>query len=200
MKPRNLWLGYRTVKTAVASCLLAGYVAANSANILFVHVDDGNRIAQFLTDAGNTLTTHFLDAAIYNDYTSFDRVFVYDLYHSTYQNANQVQNYSNIGEWYNGLINRNLILDGRIISSDVVWTNATDMSSEEAWIQNYTHQLGLLGGSLVLGTDHSVFQSGINNINDRIGVSQFNGSFEGPQAVADPLSPLFLPALDSCRA
>ncbi|PTN12716.1 hypothetical protein [Nitrosomonas aestuarii] len=100
-----------------------------------------------------------------------------------------------------GLINRNLILDGRIISSDVVWTNANGMSSEEAWIQNYAHRLGLRGGGLVLGTAHSVFQSGINNIDDRIGVSQFNGFFGGPQAVVvDPLSPLFVPALDACRA
>ncbi|SEN56302.1 hypothetical protein [Nitrosomonas marina] len=198
------------VKTTIATCLLAGSVAAHSANILFAHVDDygayvddGNRIAQFLTNAGHTVTTRFLDAAIYSDYSSFDQVFVYDLYAGTDLNANQVQNYNNIGDWYNGLTNQNLILDGRIISSDVTWTNANGMSSEEAWIQNYAQQLALRGGGLVLGTDHYSFQSGINNINDRIGVGQFSGIFGGyptSQAVVDPLSPLFVSGLDACRA
>ncbi len=204
MKNKNI------LKTAIATCLLAGSVSANSANILFAHVDDygnyvddGNRIAQFLTNAGHNVTTRFLDAATYNDYSSFDQVFVYDLYHLTDLNANQVQNYNNIGDWYNGLANQNLILDGRIISSDVTWTNANGMSSEEAWIQNYAHQLDLRGGGLMLGTDHNSFQSGINNINIRIGVDQFSGffgSYSTSQAVVDPLSPLFITSLDACRA
>jgi len=198
---------FKAMATAYLLFISAGTYAAS---ILFAHVDDygnyvddGNRIAQFLTNAGHTVTTRHLDAAIYNDYSSFDQIFVYDLYHLLDKNVNQLANYDNIGDWYNGLTDQNLILDGRIISSDVFWTNANSMSSEEAWIQNYAHQLDLRGGGLVLGTDHNAFQSGINNINQRIGVGVFTGffgSFPTSQAVVDPLSPLFLASLDACRA
>ena len=158
----------------LSSLLLLGLSvsSANAANILFAHVDnygsyvdDGDRIAGFLANAGHSVTTRFLDSTTYNDYGSFDQIFVYDLYAATDRNANQLANYSGIANWYNGLTDQNLILDGRIISSDVTWTNANGMSSEEAWIQNYATQLDLRGGGLMLGTDHNSFQSGINEIN-----------------------------------
>ncbi len=181
----------------------------NAANIMFAHVDnygnyvdDGNRIRDFLTNAGHTVTTRYLDQGVYNDYGSFDQVFVYDLYNSTDKSSSQMANYSNIANWYNGLSNQNMILDGRILSSDVTWTNANGMSSEEAWIQNYATQLDSRGGGLVLGTDHSPFQSGINEINALIGVNLFHGSFGSyptSQAVVDQASPLFVAGLDSHR-
>ena len=158
--------------------------SVNAANILFAHVDnygtyvdDGDRIAQFLANDGHSVTTRFLDSTTYGDYGSFDQIFVYDLYAATDRNANQVANYNGIANWYNGLTDQNLILDGRIISSDVTWTSANSMSSEEAWIQNYATQLDLRGGGLMLGTDHNAFQSGINDINSLIGINPFHGSF-----------------------
>jgi hypothetical protein len=185
--------------------------SVNAASILFAHVDeyapyvpDGNRIRDFLGNAGHTLTTRHLNQAVYSDYGSFDQIFVYDLYSSTDKNANQLANYAGIANWYNGLADQNLILDGRIISSDVTWTNANSgMSSEEAWIQNYATQLDLRGGGLMLGTDHNSFQSGINEINSLIGVNQFHGffgSYPFSQAVVDSNSPLFIAGLDVCRA
>jgi len=196
----------------LSSLLLLGLSVSsvNAANILFAHVDnygnyvdDGNRIAGFLANAGHTVTTRFLDSATYSDYGSFDQIFVYDLYHYGDNNADQAANYSGIANWYNGLTDQNLILDGRIISSDVTWTNANSMSSEKAWIQNYATQLDLRGGGLMLGTDHNSFQAGINQINSQIGVDQFHGffgSYPTSQAVVDSNSPLFLAGLDVCRA
>jgi hypothetical protein len=204
--------GIETMKKLTASIILVAALfstSTNAANILFAHVgnygsyvDDGNRIAAFLTNAGHTVTTRFLDSAIYSDYNSFDQIFVYDLYASTDQNTNQLANYTGIANWYNGLTDQNLILDGRIISSDITWTDANGMSSEEAWIQNYATQLDLRGGGLMLGTDHYDYRSGINEINSRIDVSPFSGiygSYPSSQAVVDSNSPLFLAALDVCR-
>ena len=121
---------------AATSALILSF-NANAANILFAHVDNygshvdnGNRIAQFLSDGGHSVTTRFLDSAVYNDYSSFDQIFVYDLYHLSDTSATQMAIYSGIANWYNGLSDQNLILDGRIISSDVNWTNANSMSSE----------------------------------------------------------------------
>ena len=199
-------------KLTLSLTLITAFFSAsiNAANILFAHVgnygpyvDDGNRIAQFLTNDGHNVTTRYLDAATYGDYDSFDQIFVYDLYASTDKSSIQMANYDGIANWYNGLTDQNLILDGRIISSDVTWTSANSMSSEEAWIQNYATQLDLRGNGLVLGTDHSSFQSGINEINSLIDVDQFNGffgSYPSSQAVVDSNSPLFLAGLDACRA
>ena len=199
-------------KLTLSLVLVTAFFSAsiNAANILFAHVDDygsyvddGNRIATFLSNAGHTVTTRHLDQVVYNDYSSFDQIFVYDLYSSSDNSANQAANYTGIANWYNGLTDQNLILDGRIISSDVTWTNANGMSSEEAWIQNYATQLDLRGGGLMLGTDHDDFQFGINEINSHIGVTGFSGffgSYPTSQAVVDANSPLFLAGLDPCRA
>lgn len=200
----------KLVCVASTAFLLAAAPGVNAANILFAHVDDygsyvddGNRIASMLTNGGHSVTTRHLDSSVFSDYSSFDQIFVYDLYSSTDKSSIQMQNYQGIAGWYNSLSAQNLILDGRIISSDVTWTNANSMSSEEAWIQNYATQLGLLGGGLVLGTDHNAFQSGINEINALINVNLFSGffgSYPTSQAVVDPLSPLYVGGLDACRA
>ena len=196
----------------LSSLLLLGLSVSsvNAASILFAHVDDyapyvddGNRIANFLTNAGHTVTTRHLDQAIYSDYGSFDQIFVYDLYQNSDNNAIQAANYTGIANWYNNLTDQNLILDGRIISSEAAWSNANGMSSEEAWIQNYATQLDLRGGGLMLGTDHNAYHSGINEINSQINVTQFTGfygSYPTSQAVVDSNSPLFLASLDPCRA
>ena len=182
----------------------------NAVPILFAHVanygayvDDGNRIANMLTNAGHDVTVRNLNQAVYTDYSSFEQVFVYDLYAGSDISSTQMQNYSGIANWYNGLNDQNLILDGRIISSDVTWTSANGMSAEDAWIQNYATQLDLRGGGLVLGTDHDAFQSGINEINKLIDINEFSGffgSYPTSQAVVDSQSPLFVSGLDDCRA
>ena len=48
----------------------------------------------------------------------------------------------------------------------------------------------------MLGTDHNVFQDGINQINAGIGINNFSGFFgifPTSQAVVDTLSPLYVP-------
>jgi hypothetical protein len=58
------------------------------------------------------------------------------------------------------------------------------------------------GGGLVLGTDHDVYQSGINTINTLIGVNPFSGffgNFPTSQAQVDILSPLYVP-IGPCNA
>lgn len=198
------------LRAAVTAGFFAAALNAHAAEILFAHVNtgnyvaDGNGLAQMLTNAGHTVTTRFLNNAVYTDYTSFDQIFVYDLSNTTNDvTATHMDNYAGIANWYNGRTDQNLILDGRIISSYSSWTNANGMSAEDAWIQNYATQLDLRGGGLVLGTDHSVYQTGINEINNLIGVGDFHGFFgtyPTSQAVVDTESPLFVNGLDACRA
>ena len=55
----------------------------------------------------------------------------------------------------------------------------------------------------MLGTDHSAFQAGINEINKLIDINLFSGFFgtyPTSQAVVDTESPLFVAGLDPCRA
>ncbi len=190
----------------IAAWLLGSPLSANAVQILFAHVDDygayvddGNRIAGMLSDAGHDVTIRHLDHAVYTDYSSFDQIFVYDLYRFSDRSVIQMENYAGIANWYNGLTDQNLILDGRIISSDIAWTSSNSMPPEDAWIQNYATQLDLRGGGLVLGTDHSSYQSGINEINALIGIDLFHGYFGGTQAVVDSASPLFIDGLAVCR-
>lgn len=201
---------YKLISVIVVAGTLSTAFSANAAQILFAHVDnygsyvdDGNRISNMLSNAGHNVTTRYLDQAVYSDYSDFDQIFVYDLYAGSDRSATQMDNYSRIAGWYDNLNDQNLILDGRIISSDIWWTNANSMSPEDAWIQNYATQLDVRGGGLVLGTDHSSFQSGINEINTLIGIDPFHGffgRFPTSQAVVDSASPLFVSGLDSCRA
>ena len=156
-----------------AVCAMAS-LPAQAVEILFAHVsnsyapyhDDGDEIAGYVSSlAGYNVTIRDLNTAIYNDYATFDQVWVYDLYQGLDNNAFQMANYQNISSWYNGLgmTQQNLILDGRIISS----ATGLPWHAEPEWIQNYALELmdnGRTGG-LFLGTDHSVYQFGINEIN-----------------------------------
>ena len=80
-------LSKKYVQLFVAAALFGVSATAGAANILFAHVDDdppyvpgGDQLASMLSAGGHTVTTRFLDAAIYNDYATFDQIFVYDLY------------------------------------------------------------------------------------------------------------------------
>ncbi len=200
------------ITTGTIILAIATASAASAAQILFAHVDsygsyfdDGNRIRDMLSSGGHSVTTRVLDQAIYDDYSSFDQIFVYDLYHYSDNSAVQMANYSGIANWYNGLTDQNLILDGRIISSDLAWTNP----AETQWVQNYATQLDLRGGGLFLGTDHAAntqgtgaFVDGINYINDGIGVDRFQGYYYTPplEAVVDQNSPLHITGLEACSS
>ena len=175
-------------------------LSAHAVEILFAHVsnnyapyhDDGDEIAGYVSSlSGYNVTIRDLNTAVYNDYGSFDQIWVYDLYQGLDNNASQVANYQNIGSWYNGLgaTQQNLILDGRIISS----ATGLPWHAEPEWIQNYALELmdnGRTGG-LFLGTDHSVYQSGINQINAEINISPFTGTLAPTYSVVDTNSPLY---------
>ena len=164
-----------------------------------------------LIDDGHMVTNVNLNTTVVSDLSGFDQIWVYDLFTGLDNSANQMQNYSNIANWFLGRDDQNLIADGRIISSAPFWTTANAMSPEDAWIQNYATQLDLRNGGLVLGTDHAtpgqtsgVFVDGINEINSLIGIDPFSDffgrfAFPGTQPLVDSGSPLFLAGLDSCR-
>jgi PEP-CTERM motif len=199
-------------KTALAIALAANLSApgaANSTEVLFTfvgnssYVADGNQLAAMI-DAlpGFNVTTRFLNAAVYNDYASFDQVWVYDLVTGPDNSATQVANYTNIAAWYNSRPVQNLIVDGRIISSAPFWTTAGGFPPEDAWIQSYANVLNGAGGGMVLGTDHNDYQNGINLINAAINISPFTGffgNFPTSQAVVDDQSPLYVP-IGNCVA
>jgi hypothetical protein len=192
------------IKTTLLAMAIALPAGANATEVLFTFVEnsgpyvpDGQQLAAMIGALpGFNVTQRFLDAAVYNDYASFDQVWVYDLFTGTNENATQMANYQNIANWYNGLAIKNLIADGRIISSAPNWTSAGGYPPEDAWIQNYAIQLANHGGGMVLGTDHSDFQSGINEINTLININPFSGFFgtyPTSQALVDKLSPLYVP-------
>jgi hypothetical protein len=192
----------RVVQAVLVLGCLALPNTANAASILFArvgsssYVTDGSQLVGFLTSAGNTVTYVDLNAAVITDFSSYSQVWVYDLVTGANNSANQTANYANIANWYNGLTNKNLITDGRMISSAPDWTNAGSFPAENAWIQNYAAQLALNGGGMVLGTDHDDFHSGINTINSLININPFTGFFgtyPTSQAQVDPLSPLYVP-------
>jgi hypothetical protein len=191
-------------KALCISVLAGAGATASATEVLFAQVGNygpyigsGNQLADMIaTLPGFNVTVRFLTADVYTDYADFDQVWVYDLFSGLDDTANQVGNYQNISNWYNGLAEQNLIADGRIISSTAGWASPP----ETAWIQNYALQLADRGGGLVLGTDHFDFQNGINQINEGIGIDPFTGLYPGPQALVDPLSPLFVPSLMPCVA
>jgi hypothetical protein len=180
------------IKSTLIACALSVSYNANAVSVLFAHVDsgsyttDGNELAGYVDAlSGYDVTIRNLGTSVYSDYADFDQVWVYDLYGGASDSAIHMQNYQNIGSWYNTLDSddQNLIADGRIISS--AWNN------EAAWIQGYATGLDALGGGLVLGTDHSYYVAGINSINSAIGIDLFHGTLGTVDAIVDQLSPLY---------
>jgi hypothetical protein len=191
MAPMLLVAGLALPATSGATEILFAFVDSTT------YVGEGNELANMI-DAlpGFNVTTRFLSGAVYNDYASFDQVWIYDLGPGMDNSATQVANYQNVANWYMGLGNRNLIVDGRIISSSSLFTNLGGFPAEDEWIQSYAIELDAHGGGLVLGTDHDDFQNGINQINALIGINTFHGFYyvgtQG-QAVVDTASPLYVP-------
>ena len=107
--------------------------SANAASILFGRVSsanyvaDGQDLVNYLIAGGNTVDYVDLNAGVITDFSAYSQVWVYDLQfngpsNSVIQNAN----YARIAQWYNGLTDKNLIADGRIISSSERWTNRSN--------------------------------------------------------------------------
>jgi len=112
---------------------------------------------------------------------TYDQVWVLDL-------SDGVDNYPTdwqaIADWFLADVGRDIICDARAIAS--YWQ---DRWQEEGLklTQNYYENLAAHGGGLVLLTDHNTFQTGINSINDRIGLNRFSGHL-GPALLTQDLN------------
>lgn len=206
----------KSVVLAIGCVMLVMGTSANAAAILFgrvgagSYVADGQDLVDYLVAGGNTVNYVDLSTTVVSDFSTYSQVWVYDLVTGSNNSAIQAANYNNIAGWYNGLTDQNLITDGRIISSSEKWTDGfygpgrdgLGTGGEPEWIQNYANLLDSQGGGLVLGTDHSSFQAGINSINGGIGINPFTGFFDTPplEAFVDPLSPLFIAGLENCTS
>ncbi len=113
-------------------------------------------------------------------------------YRANDNTATHNANYTTIANWFDSS-NQDLIVDGRIISSNYSSSVVGGLKQEPAWVQNYAAQLASRSGGLVLGTDHNVFNAGINTINSLIGIDDFTGNFyQSPyEATVDTTSPLY---------
>ena len=206
----------KSLGVAAAAAAMSAAAPASATEILFGFVgggyfSDGNAIAGYANAlSGVNVTTRRFDTEYVNDFSNYDQIWVYDLTTGANNNANQMLNYQGVADWFNAQTEKNMIADGRIISSASSWTGRppqNDPSGEPAWIQNYAVQLDQRGGGLVLGTDHAnfnqdtgVFVDGINTINDLIGIGRFNSFYyEFPyESLVDKNSPLYIPTLDAC--
>lgn len=191
----------------LATTCLSLSATANASEIMFGFVggsysSQGYDIANMIDSLdGVNVTTRFLSSQTYDDFDSFDQLWVYDLSNKTDKNTYQMANYQGIADWYNNRSEQNLIADGRILSSSSSYTTRGNRGAEDLWIQNYAQQLDMFGGGLVLGTDHNVYNSGINEINRLIGIAGFEGNYYSSpyQAVVDPQSPFYVGSLDTCN-
>lgn len=199
-------------KIGIVGCLvLMIATSTQAASILFgrvgsnTYVADGQDLVDYLIAGGHSVNYVDLNAAVVSDFSSYDQVWVYDLVSLADQSPTQQVNYANIANWYNNLADKNLITDGRIISSSERWTNLSNglgTGGEPEWIQNYADQIEAAGGGMVLGTDHDDYHFGINSINAAIGINPFTGFYHTPplEAFVDPLSPLFVSGLETCSS
>lgn len=152
----------------------------------------GPQLAQTVTWAGGTTTHVYTNstnpiAALLNGGAQYDQIWVYDL--SSGNDLAYAADFAAIGAWYNTDRNRDIIADGRMIAS--LWANRY-LTEGRTVYENYYANLRIRGGGLVLGTDHGggtsptngtgVFVSGINNINDLVGIGRFYGNPGGSTA------------------
>jgi hypothetical protein len=193
----------KTFKTAFLGCVFSaaatfGSVAQADA-VLFLHFGPsadsyslyGNNIAGFIDGAPNsTVTVGSMYSSVWDAsaLSAYDQIWVYDLNAAQSVNATQSSNIANIAGWYNARntanVGNNLILDGRILSSAY-------SVQETALIQSFYNNFAAAGGGLFLGTDHCPdWCTGINEINDAIGVDRFNGFYGASLAIVDTASPL----------
>ncbi|HRE90232.1 MAG TPA: hypothetical protein PK095_13945, partial [Myxococcota bacterium] len=107
---------------------------------------------------------------------TYEQIWVYDL--STGTDSYSLD-YAAIVSWYNQAPVKEIICDGRFLSS--FWY---DRHTGEGRLvtQNYYKNLEIRGGGLVLATDHNDFaNAGMNTLNAALGLNPFVGNF-GDQA------------------
>ncbi|MEM7623277.1 MAG: hypothetical protein AAF235_08740, partial [Planctomycetota bacterium] len=117
---------------------------------------------------------------------TYDQVWVFDL---SSGGDSYPADWDAIAAWYLADSTRDIVCDGRMIAS--LWLGRWTTEGQ-AITNNYYFNLRSRGGGLVLGTDHGggsgptngagVFVTGINEINDRIGIGRFWGNPGGSVA------------------
>jgi len=140
---------------------------------------DGQHIYDTLVNAGvdatyvnlSTSTQNNLVALLQDPNNQYDQVWVFDLSSGgdSYPAAWQA-----IADWFNKDPTRAIICDGRMISS--YWRGRWTGEGQKL-TENYYENMKINGGGLLLGTDHYHFHSGINTINNLIGIQPFSGRF-----------------------
>lgn len=162
-------------------------------SVLFVNVNgsynaDGWHFYQTLLQSGahaqwaNLASAGQVSAVLQT--TNFDQIWVYDLSSAS---DNYPADWQAIGDWFNADPSRAIIADGRIISS---YWNGRYTTEGARLTENYYENMKLAGGGLLLGTDHNAYHTGINSINDRIGIDRFSGNFSLATIPVDTGNPL----------
>jgi hypothetical protein len=131
-------------------------------------------MAKWAPDTGSTFQMFYLTstAGPLPDLNNFNQVWVVDLSSNGPQgdeSPSQLVAYTAIANWWLNRGKPHVILDGRIISSCWKFDSVIDRSL----LENYFVNLRIRGGGLFLGTDHDVFQSGINDILRKMQVTEF---------------------------
>lgn len=179
---------------ALVALVLPGGTTYGS-NVLLVNVHganydgDGLSIHTTLNNAGASadwvnLSSNGQVAAILAGPKDYDQIWVFDLSHYT---DNYPTDYAAIAAWHNDRPDNEIICDGRMISS--YWSGRWATEGQKL-TENYYENMDDRGGGLLLGTDHSAYHSGINQINAAIGLNPFHGDFYLTNIPVDTASPL----------
>lgn len=116
---------------------------------------------------------------------TYEQIWVYDL--STGADAYPTD-YAAIKTWYDAAPIKEVICDGRFLSS--FW-NGRSTGEGRKVTANYYYNLAIRGGGLVLATDHNDYANvGMNNLANLLGFNNFVGNFGGsfPLDAGHPLS------------
>ena len=116
---------------------------------------------------------------------TYEQIWVYDLSTGT---DNYPTDYAAIRNWYNQAPLKEVICDGRFLSS--FWFGRSGGEGRLV-TQNYYYNLMIRGGGIVLATDHNDFaNAGMNVLANLLGIGNFIGNFGGafPLDAGHPLT------------
>ncbi|MBL8785572.1 MAG: hypothetical protein JNJ59_11760 [Deltaproteobacteria bacterium] len=116
---------------------------------------------------------------------TYEQIWTYDL--STGADDYPLD-YAAIASWYSAAPLKEVICDGRFLSS--FWAGRYSTEGR-LLVQNYFYNLDARGGGIVLGTDHNEYANlGMNILADTLGIGPFTGNFGGnfPLDAGHPLT------------
>ncbi len=178
----------------VSAILLSSPAQALEDRVLMINVhgpsydNDGYSIYLTLVNAGAIATYVNLSSsgqvAALLDANTYDQVWLFDL--SSWGDSYPVD-WQAIADWYLANPDMEVICDARMISS---YWDFRYLDEGQRLTENYYFNLRVRGGGLLLGTDHSVFVSGINTVASLIGINTFFGTFSLVTIPVDTGNPL----------